>query len=208
MCKTGNCSATLLEATAYGGTAKGKMSLARGARGLTAQATLSLADVDLGAASAEFGWTGFHGRGDLDANLRTIGFAASDSVLTLAGQANATLAAGSFDGFSVEEALRRGQRRPIDVARDLADGATHFLRGRVRLSFAGGVATIDEGRIEGPGSAVDLAGTIDVASRTWQAQARAVQADAEGGPSPDAARLTIVLSGPWSAPNVSAAPGG
>ena len=49
---------------------------------------------------------------------------------------------------------------------------------------------------------------IDIANRAWQAQARAVQTDSQGAPSPDAARLTIILSGPWSAPNVSVAPGG
>ena len=104
--------------------------------------------------------------------------------------------------------MRRAQRHPIDVARDLVDGSTHFSRGRVRLTLADGAATIDEGHFEGPGTAIDLSGVIDVAGRTWQAQARAVQADAEGAPSPNAGRLTIVLSGPWSAPNVSAAPGG
>jgi len=208
MCKAGACTAALLEGSGYQGTIKGALSLARGPRGLTAKATISLADADLGAASADFGWSGFHGRGDIDAELRTTGFAASDSILSLAGQAAVTLAAGSIDGFSIEDLLRRGQHRQIDVARDFADGATHFLRGRLRLTIADGVASIDEGRFEGPGSAVDLGGMIDVASRSWQAQARAVQADAEGAPSPDAAHLTIVLSGPWSAPNVSAAPGG
>jgi hypothetical protein len=49
---------------------------------------------------------------------------------------------------------------------------------------------------------------IDIANRAWQAQARAIQTDAQGAPSSDAARLTIILSGPWSAPNVSVAPGG
>jgi AsmA protein len=109
---------------------------------------------------------------------------------------------------SVEEALRRSQRRPVDVARDLGDGATHFLRGRMRLTIANGVATINEGRVEGPGSTIDVGGMIDIANRSWQAQARAVQTDSQGVPSADAARLTIILSGPWSAPNVSVGPGG
>jgi AsmA protein len=182
--------------------------VARGARGLTTQATVSLADADLGAALADFGWRGFKGRGDVEADLRATGFAASDSILSLAGQASATLTAGAIDGVSVEEALRRSQRRVIDVARDLGDGATHFLRGRVRLAIADGAATIDEGRVDGPGSTIDIGGMIDFVNRSWQAQARAVQTDSQGAPSSDAARLTIILSGPWSAPNVTVAPGG
>jgi AsmA protein len=169
---------------------------------------VSLSGADLGAAFVDFGWSGFRGNGDVEADLRATGFAASDSILSLAGQVRANLTAGAIDGVNVEEALRRGQRHAIDVARDLGDGATHFLRGRVRLTIANGSATIDEGRVEGPGSTIDLGGLIDIANRGWQAQARAVQTDSRGAPSTDAARLTIILSGPWSAPNVSVAPGG
>jgi AsmA protein len=208
MCRAGACTATLLDANAYQGTLKGQFSVTRGARGLATQATVSLADADLGAAFADFGWSGFHGRGDVAANLHATGFAASDSVLSLAGQASATLTTGAVDGVSVEEALRRSQRRSVDLARGLGNGTTHFSRGRLRLSIADGVATIDEGRVEGPGSTIDFSGMIDFAARACQAQARAVQSDSEGAPSPDAARLTIILSGPWSAPNVTVAPGG
>jgi len=140
--------------------------------------------------------------------LRATGFAASDSILSLSGQASATLTAGAIDGVSVEEALRHSQRHLIDVARDLGDGATHFSRVRLRLAIANGAATIDEGRIEGPGSTIDFGGLVDIPNRAWQTQARAMQTDSQGAPSSDAARLTIILSGPWSAPNVSVAPGG
>jgi len=208
MCKAGACTATLLEANAYQGTLKGQFSVARGARGLTMRATVSLADADLGAAFADFGWSGLHGIGDVEANLHATGFAASDSILSLAGEASAALSAGAVDGISLEEALRRSQRRPLDVARDLGNGAMHFSLGRLRLKISDGAATIDEGRFEGPGSTIEFGGLIDIANRAWQAQAHAVQTDSKGAPSADAARLTIILSGPWSAPNVSAAPGG
>ena len=208
MCKGGACTATLLEANAYQGTLKGQLSLSRGPRGLTTHATISIADGDLGAAFAELGWSGFHGRGDVEADLRATGFAASDSILSLSGQASANLTAGAIDGVSVEEALRHSQRHLIDVARDLGDGATHFSRVRLRLAIANGAATIDEGRIEGPGSTIDFGGLVDIPNRAWQTQARAMQTDSQGAPSSDAARLTIILSGPWSAPNVSVAPGG
>jgi len=208
MCKAGLCTANLLEANAYQGTVKGQLSAARGARGLTTKATVSLADVDLGAAFAELGRSGFRGRGDVEADLHATGFAASDSILSLSGQASATLTGGAIDGVSIEEALRRSQHRVIDVARDLGDGTMHFSGARMRLTILNGSATIDEGRVEGPGSTIDFGGMIDIANRDWQAQARAVQTDSQGAPSSDAARLTIILSGPWSAPNVSAAPGG
>ena len=207
MCKAGRCAVGLLEAKAYQGALKGQLTLARGARGLEAQAALSLSDADLGAALADFGWSGYHGRGDLEATLRSAGFAVSDSVLSLSGQATATLQAGAVDGISVEEAMRRSLRRPVEVARDLGNGATRFSLGRLRLSLAGGAATIEEGHIEGPGSKIDVGGTIDVAGQTVEARALAEQVDAEGHPSTDAARLTITLSGLWSAPSVTTSPG-
>jgi len=207
MCKLGSCVATLLEANAYQGALKGELTVARGARGLTTVAKLSLVGADLGAICTEFGRSAFHGIGDVEATLRSTGFAPSDSILSLAGEASATVRSGAIDGFSIEDAIRHSQRRPGDIARDFVDGVTHFSEARLRLAIADGVATIGEGRVEGPGTAIDLGGMIDFAQRSWQAQARATQADTEGAPSPDAARLTIVLSGPWSAPNVSAAPG-
>ena len=208
MCKLGRCTAALLEASAYQGALKGELRLARVARGLDAQANLTLTDADLGAAFAELGWSGYHGRGDVAATLKSTGFAASDSVLSLSGEASATLKAGAVDGVSVEEAMRRSLRRPVDVARDLGNGATRFSAAKLRVSLAAGSATIEEGRVEGPGSTIALSGTIDIAARTLEARALAKQSDAQGSPSPDAAQLTITLFGPWSAPSVVTSSGG
>ena len=44
-------------------------------------------------------------------------------------------------------------------------------------------------------------------SLIFETRALAVQADAQGRPSPDAARLSISLFGPWSALNVTTSPG-
>ncbi|THD46435.1 MAG: hypothetical protein E7774_06370 [Bradyrhizobium sp.] len=207
MCKSGRCVASLLEAGAYQGTLKGELTLARAARGIEAEANVSLTDADLGAAFAELGWGGYHGRGDIEATMKTTGFAASDSVLSLSGEVTARLGAGEVEGVSIEEAMRRSLRRPVDVARDLGNGATRFSLARLRLSLAAGSATIAEGHVEGPGSTIDLSGVVDIAGRTVEARALAMQADAQGAPSPDAARLTIALFGPWSAINVTTSPG-
>jgi hypothetical protein len=53
-----------------------------------------------------------------------------------------------------------------------------------------------------------IEGAIDIAAREFRTRLVATQADAQGAPSTDAARLTIMLSGPWSAPTVAALPGG
>jgi hypothetical protein len=104
--------------------------------------------------------------------------------------------------------MRRSQRRAIDLSRDMAIGQTTFTRASAKFIVANGNAKISGARIEGPGSAIDFEGDIDVAAREFHALLAATQADAQGAPSADAARLTIVLDGPWSAPVVAPLPGG
>ena len=129
ICRDGELAAKLVEAGAYQGALKGQLTLTRGPEGLQAQLAGSLADADLGAALADFGWNGYQGRGGFDFSLRSTGFAPADSVASLAGTASLDLQAGVIDGVNIEEAMRRSQRRPIDVARDMAIGQTTFARG-------------------------------------------------------------------------------
>jgi AsmA protein len=208
ICKDGQLTASLLEAGAYQGLLKGQLSLTQGANGLETQITGSLADADIGAAVASTGWSGYRGRGGFNFSLRSTGFAPADSVASLSGVVSFDLQAGVIDGVNIEEAMRRSQRRPIDLSRDMANGQTTFTHARAKLVVANGAANIAEARIEGPGSAIDIAGAIDIAAREFHTLLSATQTDAQGAPSADAARLTIMLDGPWSAPTVAALAGG
>ena len=208
ICKDGELSVKLLQAAAYQGVLKGEITLARENDALATRLAGSLADADIGAALADFGWSGYRGRGGFDFSLRSTGLAPADSVASLAGVASLDLQSGVIEGVSVEEAMRRGQRRPIDVARDMAAGQTTFTRARAQFVVANGTAQIRGARVKGPGSALDIEGSINIAARELDARLAATQVDAEGAPSADAARLTIVIAGPWSAPSVAAIPGG
>jgi AsmA protein len=208
ICKDGRLTAKLLEAGAYQGVLKGQLTLGGGASGLEARLAGSLVDADIGAALADFGWNGYRGRGSIDVSLRSTGFAPADSVASLAGAASLDLQPGVIDGVSIEEAMRRSLRRPIDVARDMAIGQTRFTRARAQFTVANGVAQIGGARVEGPGSVLAVEGAIDIAAREFHTRVAATQVDAQGAPSADAARLTILLSGPWPAPTVEALPGG
>ena len=208
ICKDGELSVKLLQAAAYQGVLKGEITLARENDALATRLAGSLADADIGAALADFGWSGYRGRGGFDFSLRSTGLAPADSVASLAGVASLDLQSGVIDGVNIEEAMRRGQRRPIDVARDMAAGQTTFTRARAQFVVANGTAQIRGARVKGPGSALDIEGSINIAARELDARLAATQVDAEGAPSADAARLTIVIAGPWSAPSVAAIPGG
>jgi hypothetical protein len=208
ICNDGRLTATLLQADAYQGVSKGELTLARGPDGLEAHAAGSLVDADIGAALADFGRSGYKGRGSFEFSLRSTGYAPADSVASLAGTVSLDLQPGVIDGLNIEEALRRSLRRPIDVARDLDVGQTTLTRARAQIAVDKGVARIADARLEGPGALVAVDGAIDIAARQFDARLVATQANAQGAPSPDAARLTIVLYGPWSAPSIAALPSG
>ncbi len=208
ICNDGRLTATLLQASAYQGVLKGQLTLARAAQALEAHTVGSLVDADIGAALADFGGIGYKGRGGLEFSLRSTGFAPADSVASLTGTVSLDLQPGEVDGVDIEEALRRSLRQPIDVDRDMAFGHTSFTRARAQVAVDKGVARISGARIEGPGALVTADGAIDIAARQFDSRWVATQADAQGAPSANAARLTILLYGPWSAPTLAALPGG
>jgi hypothetical protein len=49
-----------------------------------------------------------------------------------------------------------------------------------------------------------LNGVIDLGGQNWALQAKAIQTDAAGEESQDAAHLTLDISGPWSQPTIRA----
>ncbi len=208
MCRDGQFVANLIEADAYQGVLKGQLTLAPAANGLRTQLAAALANADLGAAFADFGWSGYAGRGGFNVSLRSTGSTPADIIASLAGVASFDLQAGVVVGVNIEEAMRRSQRRPIDLSRDMAVGQTTFTHASAKIVVADGAAKITGARIEGPGSVIDIEGVVDIAQRAFHTLAAATQADAEGAPSANAARLTIVLDGPWSAPTVAALAGG
>ena len=208
MCRDGRLTAKLLEATAYQGALQGELTLANGPAGLVADLSGSGIDADIGAALADFGWSAYRGHGGVKFSLHTSGASAAQSIAALAGTASLDLQAGLVAGVNLEEAMRRSQRRPIDVSRDMASGQTAFSGAHAQFTVSEGIATIASGRVEGPGAVLAVEGRFNLAARELHARLVAAQADAQGAPSADGARLTIVLSGPWSAPAVAATPGG
>lgn len=208
MCREGRLTAKLLQASAYQGALQGELTLASGSAGLEAQMSGSLADADVGAALADFGWSGYRGRGSFDLSLKATGLSPDQAIASLAGTAAIDLQAGLVEGVNVEEAIRRSQRRPIDVDRDITTGQLRFSRARARFIVSGGKAKIVSAQADGPGAALSAQGAFDLAARRLDVRAIATQADAQGATSANAARLTIMLSGPWAAPAVIAVPGG
>ena len=200
--KDGKLSANLLEAAAYGGRLEGQANFSCLEGDLNLSARGELADADLGAALADFGRPAASGRGAARIAIETSGDSPAAAVAALTGTAALEAADGGVIGVNLEEALRRSQRRPIDVARDMRLGGTAFDKLAVAVNLHDGRAEIERGAMTSRGMGAGLDGFVDLARRQWALRLNAVQTDAAGEQSPNAARLTLDIDGPWAAPRV------
>ena len=201
--KDGKLDMTLIEAAAYGGRLQGEAAAHFG-RDLKISARGELVDADLGAAMADFAAPLATGRGGAQFAVEASGASPAAAVASLTGTASLEAADGSILGVNLEEALRRSRRRPIDVERDLRLGGTAFDKVDVSLALTDGSARIQRGVMTSHGVTAELGGLIDLVAQSWALRVNAVQTDAAGEESQDAARLTLDIAGPWSAPTIRA----
>jgi AsmA protein len=200
----GKLSATLMEAAAYGGSLQGEVGAAYVGRNLEVSARGELADTDLGAALADFARPIVTGTGGAKFTLKASGGSPAALIESLTGTASLEAANGSISGVNLEEALRRSQRRPLDVERDLRAGGTAFDKFDAALALDAGRARVKREIVKSHGVKGELGGVIDLGAQSWALQVDAIQTDAAGQESQDAAHLTLDITGPWSRPTIRA----
>jgi autotransporter translocation and assembly factor TamB len=83
-------------------------------------------------------------------------------------------------------------------------GGTAFDKVDVSLALDDGRARVRRGVLTSHGVTAELGGLIDLVAQSWALNVNAVQTDAAGEESQDAARLRLDIAGPWSAPTISA----
>ena len=204
MIKDGALTASLVDATAYEGRMTGELRLACDASRALLSARGRLAGADFGAAFTVLGWPSATGRGDAEFSVETAGRAPADLIAGLSGKASISLTDGAISGVNLEGALRRSQRRSIEAAKDLPGGGTAFERATLDLLIGQGVAHVVEGSLVARGVSANLQGAVDLGGQSWKLRLNASQADPSGAVTPDAARLSLDIDGPWSAPSVQA----
>ncbi len=200
----GKLTMTLIEATAYGGRLQGEVDAGYAGQDLKARARGEFAGGDLGAAIADFGEPVMTGNGRAQFALEASGASPAAMVGSLAGTASLEATDGSILGVNLEEALRRSRRRPIDVERDLRAGGTAFDKVDASLALEGGRAQVGRAVMTSHGVTAELSGLIDLVDRSWALHLKAVQTDAAGEESQDAAHLTVEIAGPWAQPTIRA----
>jgi AsmA protein len=199
----GKLNMTLIEATVYGGRLQGEAT-ADVVQDLKMSARGELVDADLGAAIADFGQPVATGTGGARFAVEAFGASPAAAIASLTGTASLEAADGSILGVNLEEALRRSRRRPIEVERDIRLGGTAFDKVDVSLALNDGRAQVQRGAMTSHGVTADLSGLIGLVAQSWALHVNAVQTDAAGEESQDAAHLTLDIAGPWSAPTIRA----
>jgi AsmA protein len=200
----GKLSATLMEAAAYGGSLQGEVGAAYVGRNLELSAHGELVDADLGAAIADFARPIVTGAGEAKFTLEASGASPAAAISSLTGTASLEASDGSLLGVNLEETLRRSHRRPIDVERDMRLGTTTFDTVGASLEVGEGRARVRRGVMMSHGMKAELNGSVELIAQSWALQVNAIQTDAAGEESQDAAHLTLDITGPWSQPTIRA----
>jgi AsmA protein len=202
--KDGVLTLSLVDAAAYGGRLQGETRVACVGEDVNIHARARLSAADFGAAFSDLGWLVPTGQGTLEFALETTGASPAAVVAGLGGSASLKLDQGAVTGFNLEEALRRSQRRSIDVARDMRIGGTAFDTFALEFAFGHGIAHVVNGELGAQGVAANLQGQVDLPAQSWDLHANAIQTDAAGQPSKDGARLSFDIVGPWTSPTIRA----
>jgi len=203
--ENGKLDMVLIEAGAYGGRLKGEAAVAYAGRDLKMNARGELSDAKIGEAIADLGEPVATGTGRAEFAVEASGVSPAAAIATLTGSASLKAADGSILGVNLEEALRRSQRRPLDVEHDLRLGATAFDELDLSLALSNGRTSVQSGRIISRGVSAELGGDIDLPAQTLDLRVDAAQTGADGEKPRDGARLRVDIDGPWSAPEIRAA---
>jgi len=195
--RNGRLGVKLLEADFAHGALSGEMSVEEKDGVCESRLAVSLEDADLGALLAGFGERNFSGLGGLKASVRAHGRSPLEIVATADGDGTLEITEGSLRRLNFEEALRRGQRKLVDVAHDMNAGSTRFGAAHGRLEISGGEARFVDAATQSPGVSLALTGAIDLVNRAWRARLGVRQSSDDGLPTPDGAHIDFALDGPW-----------
>jgi AsmA protein len=202
--RDGKLDMSLIDSAADDGRLHGEAAVVFLGQDLKVSARGELIDANLGAVIANFGWPLMTGSGKAQFTVQAFGDSPARVIASLTGTASLVATEGSVAGINLEEALRRARNRPIDVERDLRLGGTAFDKLDVSLTLDRGRARVERGIMTSHGVTTELGGLIDLGTQNTALRLNAVQTDAAGEKSQQAARLTLDISGPWSAPTIRA----
>jgi AsmA protein len=197
----GSLTVTIGEAQAFGGIAKGSFVLAASEHGADLKSQMQFTDVDLESCLNElFNLRRIEGRGNISIAVEATGNNVLGLTRTMNGTAQLTGRQGAIVGLNVEQLLRRLERRPLSGTGDFRTGRTPFEKMTMNVKIAQGIATIENGLIEGPKVRLALGGQASIPGREFDLRGIAALIGSGAADAPPAFELPFVVQGPWDDP--------
>ena len=193
---------------AYGGAVKARASIGASEKGLSLRATGSIADADASALSWDaLGRQVAAGMLSLSVNLESAGDSPASLMAALRGSAKGRVSDGELSGVDLGEGLHEIALNHLDALLPaLRNGRTLFKTLDCGLRLAGGVATVENGALQGPDVTLALTGRADVARRQLDLRSLVtprVAAKPDGGePHLPTPRLSLAITGSVDQPVV------
>jgi AsmA protein len=194
----GKLDVTIGESEAFGGTARGSLSLASGNGGVDVTTRVAFLDVDLEACLGQvFGVRRLEGRGNVSLNIEGSGPSVLAVANTLSGTASLIAHDGAIAGINVEQLLRRLERRPLSGNGDFRSGRTPFDQLALTLKIDQGQVSVDDMHLTGPAVRLSVGGQVSVPARDLDLKGVATLASNETA---NTFELPFVVQGPWDDP--------
>ena len=199
--KNGRLELNLARATAYRGTARGRLSVAQATEDgpLEARTQVTLERIDAGAFLADVGRQRLlTGIANLQFALETSGRSFADLVQSAQGKAGLMLRQGEFIGVSFADALRSAERRPLSAVSEWRGGRSAFEQAAINLTIRQGNAEVSSGALKGAAIAGKLSGSIGLSEQFFSLRSEiATLVNGKEG-----VALPFTISGPWDSPTV------
>lgn len=199
--KNGRLELNLARATAYRGTARGRLSVAQPADGgtLEARTQWTLEKIDAAAFLADLGRQRLlTGTANVQVSVETNGRSFADLVHSAQGKAGLMLRQGELVGISFADALRSAERRPLSAVADWRGGRSAFEQASINLTIRQGNAEVASGTLKGAAVAGKLSGSIGLSEQFYSLRSEiATVVNGKEG-----VALPFTISGPWDSPTV------
>lgn len=205
--KNGRLELSVGRATVNRGLVKGRLVLSQPGSSQDLKLQGSFDRVDMGGFLSDLGqsrWLSGTGQGQI--LLDATGDSPAELVRQAQGRATILIRQGDLWGVSLNEALRRAERRPLSTTLEWKGGRTPFEQALIVANVHAGAGDIVEGHVAAPPTRTALQGRILLPERTLAVKAlvEAVGASGAGAAASPAPSLAFDISGPWS--DVTVAP--
>jgi AsmA protein len=193
--RPGRIEASLGRASLNKGTFKGRLSLAAVSDGTDFKAQGTFENVDAAGFLSDLGqgrWLAGQAQGQFV--LETSGGTIADLVRQSHGRTTINVKQGELIGVSLNEALKRVEKRPLAASLDWKGGRTPFELIHVVLNVGAGVGEVVEGSLTAPGLRTGLQGSVSLMDRLIAVRASVDPAPASTLPSPV---IVFDVTGGW-----------